>query len=135
MKDRLVSALMHEMILRGKNEGYDTLDLGSCNPFVNDGPLNYKLKWGARMSLPKLGYEENQLQGLNSYFSVHVNLDSDGACSMLRHSPILDGHDGHLRAVGWNSPLRSDFKHQVEEGLPWIDLANLDGGIKPVCDT
>lgn len=124
MKDRLVSALMYEMIVRGKNEGYDTLDLGSCNPFVNDGPLSYKLKWGAQMALPQLGYEENQLQGLNTCFSAHFNLKSESARSMLKHSPVLDKHEGRLRAIGWNSQLRSDFKHQVEEGLPWVDLAN-----------
>lgn len=123
MKDRLISALLYEMIVRGKSEGYDTLDLGGCNPFVNDGPLNYKLKWGARMALPQLGYEKNQLQGLNACFSAHFRLGSEGARLMLKHSPILDKHDGRLRALGWNSQLRSDFKHQVEEGLPWIDLA------------
>ena len=125
MKDRLVSALMYEMIVRGKSEGYDTLDLGSCSPFVNDGPLSYKLKWGAYMALPQLEYEEDQLQGLNSCFSANFNLISEGARSMLKHSPILDKHDGRLRAVGWDSQLRSDFKHQVEEGLPWVDLASV----------
>lgn len=123
MKDRVVSALMYEMILCGQREGYETLDLGSCNPFVNDGPLSYKLKWGAHMALPQIGYEEDQLQGLNSCFSVYFNLESECARSMLNHSPILDKNDGLLRALGWNSPLRSDFKHQVEEGLPWIDLS------------
>ena len=123
MKDRLVSALLYEMIQRGKNEGFDTLDLGSCNPFVNDGPLNYKLKWGTQMALPLLGYEGDQLQGLNAYLAVHFNIASASARSMLRHSPLLDKHDGRLRAVGWDSKIRSDFKHQIEDGLPWVDLA------------
>lgn len=126
MKDRVVSALMFEMMVRGKNEGYDTLDLGSCNPFVNDGPLSYKLKWGAQMALPELGYEEDQLQGLNTCFSAHFNLKSEAARSMLKYSPVLDKYDGCLRAVGWDSQLRSDFKHQVEEGLPWVNLANAE---------
>lgn len=123
MKDRLVSALMYEMITRGKNEEFDTLDLGSCNPFVNDGPLNYKLKWGAYIILPQLGYEGNQLEGLNAYFSIRFNLASEGARSMLKHSPILDKYENRLRAIGWNSPIRPDFRHQIEEGLPWVDLA------------
>lgn len=123
MKDRLVSALMYEMIVRGKNDGYDTLDLGSCNPFVNDGPLSYKLKWGAQMAAPRIGYKDDRLQGLHSCFSVHFNFGSEGARSMLKHAPILDKHDGQLRAVGWNSTLRSDFKRQIDEGLTWVDLA------------
>jgi hypothetical protein len=123
MRDRLASALMYEMILRAKKDGYDTLDLGSCNPFVNDGPLNYKLKWGAHMALPLLGYEDEQLQGMNAYFSVHFNLTSESARSMLKQSPILDRHNGHMRAVGWDSRLRSDFQHQLAQGLTWTDLA------------
>lgn len=124
MKDRLVSALLYEMIQRGKHEGFKTLDLGSCSPFINDGPLNYKLKWGAQMALPQLGYEDGQLQGLHAYFAARFNLASDGARSMLKHSPILGTHEGRLRAVGWGSKLRPDFKHQVDYGLPWDDLAN-----------
>lgn len=124
LKDRLVSALLYEMIQRGKNEGFMTLDLGSCSPFANDGPLNYKLKWGAQMALPQLGYEDGQLQGFNAYFAVHFNLASGSARSMLKHSPILDTHGGRLRAVGWGSKLRPDFKHQVDDGLLWSDLSN-----------
>ena len=123
MKDRLVSALLHEMIVRGKNEGFGTLDLGSCSPFVNDGPLNYKLKWGARMALPFLGYENEQLQGLNAYLAAHFNLASERAQAMLRHAPLLDKHRGRLRAIGWNAALRQDFRHQLDDGLPWADLA------------
>ena len=126
MKDRVVSALMFEMMVRGKNEGYDTLDLGSCNPFVNDGPLSYKLKWGAQMTLPELDYEEDRLQGLNTCFSAYFKLKSEAARSMLKYSPVLDKHNGCLRALGWDSQLRSDFKHQVEEGLPWVNLANAE---------
>ena len=130
MKDRVVSALMFEMMVRGKNEGYDTLDLGSCNPFVNDGPLGYKLKWGAEMSLPLLGYEENRLHGLNSYLSVHFNIKSESARFMLKNSPVMDKHDGYLRALGYDSQPRSDFKRQVENGLPWINLANPEESAK-----
>jgi hypothetical protein len=124
MKDRLVSALLYEMIQRGQNEGFTTLNLGSCSPFVNDGPLNYKLKWGAQMAAPQLSYECDQLQGLNAYFAAHFKLASDSAKLMLKHAPILDRHDGRLRAVGWSSKLRPDFKHQVDGGLPWTDLSN-----------
>lgn len=124
MKDRLVSALLYEMIQRGQSEGFTNLNLGSCSPFVNDGPLNYKLKWGAQMAAPQLGYECGQLQGLHAYFAVHFDFASDSARSMLQHAPILDTHDGRLRAVGWSSILRSDFKHQVDGGLPWTDLSN-----------
>lgn len=123
MKDRVISALLYEMILRGKNEGFDTLDLGGCNPFVNDGPLSYKLKWGAHMALPQLGYEGKQLHGLNAFFSAHFNLASEAAQSMLSHSPIIDKHDDRLRVLGWNSPIRPDFRRQIDEGLAWADLA------------
>lgn len=123
MKDRLVSALMLEMVIRGKGEHFETLDLGSCGPFVNDGPLSYKLKWGATMALPRYCYEDDQLQGLHSYLGAHFNFAREGGRGALMHCPILDEFKGRLRAVGWASTLRPDFKRQVEEGLAWINLA------------
>lgn len=128
MKDRVVSALLYEMIVRGKDEEFITLDLGSCSPFVNDGPLNYKLKWGAHMSLPFMGYEDEQLQGVNAYFGIHFNLASHSARSMLKHSPILSKKKNSLCVIGWDSKIRSDFKHQFDNGLEWADLSanNLD---------
>ena len=123
MKERVVSAMLNEMIRRAKEDGYDRLDLGSCSPFVNDGPLNYKLKWGARMALPQLAYEDERLQGVNAHFAVRFRLGEPAANELLRSSPLLAKRGGELVAVGWNSLLRIDFRHQLDDGLRWIDLA------------
>ena len=124
MKDRLVSALLYEMIRRARSAGFSTLDLGSCSPFVDDGPLNYKLKWGARMELPQIGYDHGQLQGLNAYFCVRFDLAaSQAARSLLQASPLLAQSRERLCAVGWDSTVNAAFRHQIDAGLPWIDLA------------
>lgn len=123
MKDRVVPALLHEMIVRAKAEGFRTLSLGSCAPFVNDGPLNFKLKWGAHLAAPQIIYENDQLQGANAYIAAYYRLAATGGRAMLQHAPILDRHGGLLRAIGWQSTLRPDFRHQVEQGLAWVDLA------------
>lgn len=123
MKDRVVPALLHEMIVRAQADGFQTLNLGSCAPFVNDGPLNFKLKWGAHLAPPQILYENNQLQGANAYIAAHYRLTATAGRSMLKHAPILDHHGDLLRAIGWQSTLRPDFRHQVEQGLAWIDVA------------
>ncbi len=129
MKERVVSALLEEMIRRAKDDGYACLDLGSCSPFVDDGPLNYKLKWGAHIELPSLAYEDGRLQGVNAHFAVRFRPGERAGNALLAHSPVFAKRRGELIAVGWNSPLRADFRHQLDAGLPWIDLAatQLDG--------
>ena len=127
MKKLIVSALLSEAIVRSKAAGYSHLNLGNCLPFVNDGPMNFKLKWGASLTLPSIGHSDGVLHGVNGYAAVRVNLNSEGAQALLRHCPLLVRGNAGLQAIGWQSTLRSDFKHQVDAGLPWIDLAELAG--------
>ena len=123
MKDRVVSALQYEKIIRGKADGFEILDLGSSDPFVNDGPLNFKLNWGGEMIAPSPSYDGDHLQGIRSYFSVHFNIASENAQTMLKHCPVLHKYDNRLCAIGWNSVIRPEFLGQIERGLPWTDLA------------
>lgn len=123
MKDRVPSALMYETIVRARHDGFAAVHMGSSAPFVNDGPLNFKVKWGMRPSVPPLGIEDDRLQGLNALLAVGYRLASDAARAMLKNAPILVDSGQGLRAVGWQSSLRQDFKYLLEAGVTWTDLA------------
>lgn len=123
MKDRVSSALLVELINRAKTEGFEFLNLGNSNPFVDDGSLNFKLKWGGELEIPRVKYEGRELQGAKGFLAAHINLASESGRSMLHHNPLLEKHKGVIRAVGWDFPVRSIFKRQIEKGLPWVDLA------------
>lgn len=123
MKDRISSALLVELIKRAKTEGFEFLNLGNSNPFVDDGPLNFKLKWRGELEIPRVKYEGRELQGVKGFLAAYINLASESGRAMLHHNPLLEKHKGVMRAVGWNFPIRPAFKHQVEQGLPWVDLS------------
>jgi hypothetical protein len=125
MKDRISSALLVELIKHAKTEGFEFLNLGNSNPFVDDGSLNFKLKWRGKLEIPTPKYEGGTLQGMKGYLAVCINLASKSGRAMLHHNPLLEKRKGVIRAVGWNFPIRPTFKRQIEQGLPWIDLAKI----------
>lgn len=124
MKKRIVSALQHELIKRAAEQGFHTLDLGSSNPFANDGPLNYKLKWGADIKLPELLYAHKQIQGSRAFIAARFNLASGSAQSMLHNTPLFERHKNSLRVIGWNSIIPPALQRQIDSGIEWINLAN-----------
>jgi len=122
MKDRLVPALTYELINRARADGFEFLNLGNSLPFVDDGVLNYKLRWGADLEMPRIRYEDGKLLGVTGFVAAKFNLASEKGRAMLHHNPLLVGHKGRVRAVGWNSPLRREFGCQIDRGVQWIDL-------------
>lgn len=125
LKDHVNSALLVELIKRAKTAGFEYLNLGNSNPFVDDGPLNFKLKWGGELEIPSVKYEGRELQGVKGILAVYINLASESGRAVLHHNPLLAKHNGVIRAVGWNSPVRPAFKRLMKKGLPWIDLAKI----------
>lgn len=123
MKKRVVSALLYELMNRASSQGFHTLDLGSSNPFVCDGPLNYKLKWGANIELPKIEYSQNLLQGTRSFIAAKFNLASDATQSILHGTPLFESHQGKLQIIGWNSDVPSMIQQRIDHGMPMINLA------------
>lgn len=123
MKDHINSALLLELIKRAKTEGFEFLNLGNSNPFVDDGPLNFKLKWEGELDIPRVKYEGRELQGVKGFLAAYINLTSESGRAMLHHNPLLEKHNGGMRAIGWNSTVPPTFKRQIEQGLPWVDLA------------
>lgn len=122
-KKGLVAALCYESFTWACKQGYQMVNLGACNPFANDGPLNFKLKWGAAMSVPELGYVNGQLHGTRSFIGVKLNLASPATRRFLSSTPLLEYKHNKLSVIGWNAEIPPLFRRQLEMGIEWIDLA------------
>ena len=120
---RIVSALLQEVIRHVQEQGYTKLDLGSSNPFADDGPLIYKLKWVADIELPSALNEDGQLVDAETMTAVHFQLANQGARSILERTPVIAKYGDGLRVYGWDTPMRSEFKRQIEKGIDWVNLA------------
>jgi hypothetical protein len=125
IKKRIVAALNYELIKRASEQGFVALGLGSSDPFANDGSLNYKLKWGANIELPKIERSEFHLQGVKSFVAVKFNLTSPSAQSILHHAPLFEKYDGRLRIIGWNSKFPPPLQRQIDSGIPLLNLAEI----------
>lgn len=123
LKERIVSALRSELIVYAKEHGYESLDLGSSNPFPSDGPLTSKLKWNAVINLPRIEHNEGKVEGARAFLALSVNLDSPAARSMMKNTPVFERYRGTLRVIGWNAEVPPQFRRMVRNGLPWVNLA------------
>ena len=123
MRDRVSGALTFELINRAKNEGFEFLNLGNSLPFIDDGVLNFKLRWGAEPVMPGAGFESGKSIRARGFVAAHFNLASKCGRAILHHNPVLEKHNGVMRAVGWDFPVRPTFKRLIERGFPWVDLA------------
>lgn len=123
LKEHIASALRSELIVYTKDHGYESLDLGSSNPFPSDGSLTSKLKWNAEIDLPRVEYNEGKVEGVRSYLALSVNLDSPAARSMMKNTPVFERYRGTLRVIGWNAEVAPQFRRIVRNGLPWVNLA------------
>ena len=78
---------------------------------------------GGELEIRRAKYEGRELQGVKGFLAAYINLASEGGRAMLHHNPLLEKHNGVIRALGWDFPVRPNFKRQIEKGLPWVDLA------------
>ncbi len=122
-KNGIVGAMLEHSYTWAQNNGYRWINLGASNPFANDGPLNFKLKWGAALRAPMVGYQNGNFGGALSSIGVKLDLQSPATQQMLQSTPLLELLDGRLRAIGWNAKVPPLFRRQVEQGLEWINLA------------
>jgi hypothetical protein len=127
MKDRVVTALFFEAITWCQEQGFEGMNMGASLPFAADGPLNFKLKWGADLQAPQIVRHENEIEGVRGFMGAFVNLETAAGQSMLRHNPLLEKHQGGIRAIAWQSEVPKLFKHQIDRGFPWVDLSEGQG--------
>ena len=125
-KKGLVAALFNESFAWAREHGFQAVNLGASTPFANDGPLNFKLKWGAAMSVPELGYVNGQLHGIRSLIGVKLNLASPATQRFLSSTPLLEYKYNKLGVIGWNAEVPPLFRRQLEMGIEWVNLAKND---------
>jgi hypothetical protein len=128
LKKGIVAALYNQSFVWAQQNGYHFINLGSSNPFANDGPLNFKLKWGATLVAPELKVAQGQVEGAHAFVGVRFNLDSSAAQSFLSSTPLLEYSGGLLRAISWNAEIPPLFRRQFNSGLGWVNLADQDPG-------
>lgn len=121
-KKGLVAALFNESFAWAREQGYRAVNLGASNPFANDGPLNFKLKWGAKMAVPEFGYANGRLHGIRSFMGVKLNLASPATQRFLSSTPLIEYKKNKLRVVSWNADVPPLFRRQLEMGIEWNNL-------------
>lgn len=126
-KKCLVAALFNQSFIWAQENGFKWVNLGSSNPFANDGPLNFKLKWGATLVAPELTVTKGKVEGAHSFIGVKFNLESSAARSLLASTPLLECAGGKLRAISWNAEIPPLFHRQVDLGCEWVNLAESSG--------
>tara|TARA_R110002073_G_scaffold293755_1_gene459382 strand:- start:1902 stop:2690 length:789 start_codon:yes stop_codon:yes gene_type:complete len=123
LKKGIVSALYNRSLTWAQENGFMEFNLGGSNPFVKDGPLNFKLKWGATMVPPELKFVDGQIEGARSFIGAKFDWRSQTTQSFLTSNPLLECAMGRLRAISWNTEIPPQFRRQVESGCEWVNLA------------
>lgn len=123
LKKGIVAALYHQSFIWAQQNGYNLINLGSSNPFANDGPLNFKLKWGATLVAPELKVAHGGVEGAHAFVGARFDLGSSAAQSFLSSTPMLEYSGGVLRAISWNAEIPPLFRRQFNSGLGWVNLA------------
>lgn len=84
------AALYFFLVKHAIENGYKLVDLGGCLPFLNDGVLRYKRKWGA-----------NLIEHYNNYhdFLVYWNCFNESVTSFLSSTPLIFRDHGGLSAL------------------------------------
>lgn len=131
LKKGIVPALYNKSLTWAQEKGFKRFNLGASNPFVKDGPLNFKLKWGATMALPELRIVGNEINGVRSFIGARFDLTSPAAQFFLASSPILERAGSKLRAISWNAEIPPQFHRQVRSGCEWINLAGSNAANLP----
>lgn len=124
LKNGIVAALINYSFNWAINNGYTQVNMGSSNPFANDGPLNFKLKWGATLSVPELSYTGGNLEGIRSFIGIKLNLSSPATQLFLASTPLFEYTKDKINVIGWNAEIPPLFRRQLELGVEWINLAD-----------
>lgn len=87
MKYGVVSKLYYHNILALAERGYTSMHFGGCRPFLNDGVLENKLKWGLH-----LVYEATE----NRPFLLQPLVDTSAMHNFLKSNPFLTLEDNKI---------------------------------------
>ena len=78
INDGAIGALFYFAVKHLKGRGYNKVNFGLSRPFMNDGVLRYKKKWGLKIiSADKIG------------FMIEPLSQTDGLCGFLLNNPFI----------------------------------------------
>lgn len=123
LREGVVTATLVKTVDWARSMGFKRINLGSSIPFTNDGPLNAKLRWKAKITMPQIQYASEELQGVKAFVGADFRIASKGGRAILRKAPLLEKHGETLRVIGWDSNIKPEFRHQFDLGMEWVNLA------------
>jgi hypothetical protein len=85
-----ISALYYYSILWAKERGYTQLDFGHCRPFLNDGVLLYKKRWGMRI---------NRSQSKHRMLYLSINRLNPYLRKFFINNPLVYEDHGQLKGL------------------------------------
>jgi hypothetical protein len=100
VKAGALAAIYYFSLQHAANSGYQRLFLGGVRPFLNDGPMHYKKKWGVRLT--------GRLRTMPDAWIFRPHPRSAAARSFLLNNPFVFEKDDSLHAavfVGENEVL------------------------------
>jgi hypothetical protein len=117
VKAGALAAIYYFSLLFAANGGYRRLFLGGARPFLNDGPLQYKKKWGLRLT--------GRLHTMPDVWIFRPYPASAAVQSYLHNNPFVFERDNTLRVavfVGADEALSEvSIEHlRKAHGLPGI---------------
>jgi len=91
VKAGALAAIYYFSLLFAANRGFSRLFLGGARPFLNDGPLQYKKKWGLRIT--------GRLRTMPDVWVFRPYPASTAVQSFLRNNPFVFERDNACRAA------------------------------------
>ncbi|HEX9811529.1 MAG TPA: hypothetical protein VGA88_05525 [Burkholderiales bacterium] len=92
VKQHVLMALHYFEVKHVSEKGLTRLQLGGARPFLRDGVLQFKKKWGAKI----MSAHEHERQ----WFALRIVDDSPGARSFLTHNPFVYEDERGLAGTG-----------------------------------
>ena len=132
LKKGVATALYNQSFIWAQENNFKYVNLGSSNPFANDGPLNFKLKLGANLVVPNFEIEHQQIHSMNHFMGVKINIASPVTQFLLASTPLIEYKEKRLRVIGWNANIPPLFRRQIDLGIEWINLAEIDSSSQTI---
>lgn len=111
----VIAAIYHFSLLHLAELGYSRADVGESRPFLVDGVLRYKAKWGLRL-----------YPGTPKWFALTLTRPSPGANAFLVNNPFVYQADAHWHAALFRDapspPAASELEALKIEGIAGISL-------------
>jgi hypothetical protein len=126
-----VVALLYRRALEYAEEGgFPRVNFGACRGFVQDGVLQYKMKWRMRPEIRRFQYSGQKLWGpVHDMCAAIFRVERESVRAVLHRHPMFARAGKGLQILTWNRERPSLFDH-LGNSLLWNNLAQRE--IAPV---